>query len=147
MGETFGLHLMVDGYDCDPHKLEDEGFIHRFLDEFTEKIGMTKLMRPYVYRYQGPDKKQWGLSGFVLIAESHVSIHTFPWKGHVSIDIFSCKSFDTAAAERETVRQFGIKRLERNVLDRGVEYPKHPGMAREIVQVEREMRELGAVGA
>ena len=147
MGETFGLHLMVDGYGCEPAKLENEGFIHRFLDEFPENIGMTRLMSPYVSKYEGLDPERCGLSGFVLIAESHVSIHTFPWNGYVSIDVFSCKSFDAGAAEREIVRQFGIRRMERNILDRGVEYPKNPGMVKEIVAAERDRRRLKAVAA
>jgi S-adenosylmethionine decarboxylase len=137
---------MVDGYGCEPEKLADPSFIRNFLDEFPENIGMTKLMSPYVSRYEESDQKEWGLSGFVLIAESHVSIHTFPQTGYVSIDVFSCKSFDTAAAEAEIIRQFGIKRTDRNILDRGVEYPKNPGMAQEIVAAERD-RKLKAVGA
>jgi S-adenosylmethionine decarboxylase len=146
MGETFGLHLMLDGYGCDPLKLGDESFVHGFLETFPENIGMTKLMSPYVSRCEGGDQKHSGLSGFVLIAESHVSVHTFPARAYVSIDIFSCKSFDVVAAEREITRRFGIKKIERNILDRGVEYPKNPSVARRIVEAERDGFELRAVG-
>ena len=146
MGETFGLHLMLDGYGCDRAKLENEDFIHEFLDVFPENIGMTKLMRPYVSRYEASDQRHSGLSGFVLIAESHVSIHTFPWKGYVSIDVFSCKSFDVKAAEREIVRMFGIKSIEKNIFERGVEYPEDYALARRIVRTERDQRELRVIG-
>jgi S-adenosylmethionine decarboxylase len=147
MGETFGLHLMVDGYGCDSSKLADQDFVRCFLSEFPEDIGMTKLMSPYVVGYEGTDGKASGLSGFVLIAESHVSIHTFPSDGYVSIDVFSCKPFDTGAAEAEIVRRFGIVRLECNVLDRGIEYPASPDIALGIVEAEREIRRVRAVGA
>ena len=147
MGETFGLHLMVDGYGCDPLKLEDEAFIRRFLNEFPEDIGMTKLMSPYVVGYEGTDRGACGLSGFVLIAESHVSVHTFPSDGYVSIDVFSCKPFDTRAAEKEIVRQFGIAKLERNILDRGIEYPANPGVALHLVEAEREQCRMKVIGA
>ena len=147
MGETFGLHLMLDGYGCDPAKLESEDFVLGFLDEFPENIGMTKLMNPYVSRYGGSGQEHLGLSGFVLIAESHVSIHTFPEEGCVSIDVFSCKSFDTAAAESEIVRKFCISRIERNILDRGVEYPKNAGRAKRLIGAERKQCQLRIAGA
>ena len=146
MGEAFGLHLMLDGFGCEARKLESEGFIRDFLDQFPENIGMTKLMSPYVSRCCGDDPKQGGLSGFVLIAESHVSVHTFPGDGCVSIDVFSCKSFDTAAAECEIVETFGIKKIETTILDRGVEYPKNVEIAREMVKAERNESALRAVG-
>jgi S-adenosylmethionine decarboxylase len=147
MGETFGLHLMVDGYGCDPSRLNDKDFIHRFLDEFPEDIGMTKLMSPYVASYTEDDRGLTGLSGFVLIAESHVSIHTFPLEGYVSIDVFSCKPFDTVAAEREIARKFGMTRMECNILDRGLEYPATPGAAMAVVDTERQRRGPESSGA
>ena len=147
MGETFGVHLMLDGYGCDRSKLESETFVYRFLDEFPDDIGMTKIMQPSVLSYDGPDSSECGISGFVLIAESHVSIHTFPATGYVSIDIFSCKSFDLEAAEREIVSRFDITRIDKNVLDRGVEYPRDMVLVGEIVDSERDSLRLRAVGA
>ncbi len=146
MGETFGVHLMLDGYGCDRSKLESEEFVYRFLDEFPTDIGMTKIMQPSVLRYAGTGSDDCGLSGFVLIAESHVSIHTFPSTGYVSIDIFSCKSFDTDAAEREITRRFEIARVERNVLDRGVEYPRDAVLVGQLVGSERVSVGLRAAG-
>ena len=147
MGETFGVHLMLDGYGCDRNKLESEDFVYRFLDEFPDDIGMTKIMQPSVLKYGGVGLDDSGISGFVLIAESHVSIHTFPATGYVSIDIFSCKSFDVAAAQREIVRRFGITRVDKNVLDRGVEYPRDTVLVKELVDSERGSLRLGAAGA
>ncbi len=137
MGETFGLHLMLDGYGCDRTKLEDIEFVRRFLDEFPEDIGMTKLMSPYVSRFEDADRKRWGLSGFVLIAESHVSIHTFPEEGIVSVDVFSCRRFEVEAAESKIVSRFGIKTICKSVLDRGIEYPEKVDLAKGLIKEER----------
>jgi S-adenosylmethionine decarboxylase len=104
-------------------------------------------MNPYVVSYAGSDREASGLSGFVLIAESHVSIHTFPLDGYVSIDVFSCKPFDTGAAKREIARQFGMARMECNTLDRGVEYPASPDVAVGMVDAERRECKLRAIGA
>jgi len=88
----FGVHLMLDGYGCDRSKLEDINFISSFLDEYPTEMDMTKIMPPYVFRYNGSVPEDWGVSGFVLIAESHISIHTFPEKRYLSLDMFSCQT-------------------------------------------------------
>ena len=87
------MHLAVDGYGADAEKLKDEGLVSRFLDHYPSTIGMTKIIPPQVYTYHGNTPEDWGISGFVLIAESHISVHTFPDRQHVNIDIFSCKDF------------------------------------------------------
>ena len=62
---------------------------------------MTKVTEPAVHTYHGPQPQDWGVSGFVIIAESHISVHTFPDRGHVNVDIFSCKEFDAERAREE----------------------------------------------
>ncbi len=120
----FGQHLMLDGYGCDREKLQDLEEIYNFLSRYPEEINMTKIMPPYVFKYSGQVPEDWGISGFVLIAESHISIHTFPEKLYLSLDIFSCKKFDTDAAIAYIKKLFGIKKLEIKLLDRGHEFPK-----------------------
>ena len=61
------------------------------------------------------------MSGFVLIAESHISVHTFPDRGYLNVDIFSCKPFDAELAVNELVGRFGIMEVRMQVLDRGLE--------------------------
>lgn len=136
----FGKHLMIDGYGGDRDRLEDLDGLYRFLDEYPGKMGMTKIMPPYVFRYVGSKAEDWGLSGVVLIAESHISVHTFPEKGFVSVDFFSCKSFNTEAALGEVQAVFDLKKLEVNCLDRGREFPKDIGLATTIVRQDRLMR-------
>jgi len=133
----FGPHLMLDGYGCDKKKLQDLNLIYRILDELPTRIGMTKIMPPYVFKYSGLKPEDWGLSGFVLIAESHISIHTFPEKNFVSVDIFSCKAFDLEFAADYFKRVFGMEKVECNVLDRGTEFPKDLNGATQIVRAER----------
>ena len=68
------MHLAVDGFGADQEKLTDEGLILRFLEEYPETLGMKKISLPQVHVYRGPVHEDWGISGFVLIAESHISI-------------------------------------------------------------------------
>lgn len=133
----FGVHLMLDGYGCDRSKLEDLSLIASFLDEYPAKMDMTKIMPPYVFRYNGAVPEDWGVSGFVLIAESHISIHTFPEKNYLSLDMFSCKPFDTQAAAETIKRHFGIQKCELHVLDRGQEFPNNIQASAQIVRMDR----------
>jgi S-adenosylmethionine decarboxylase len=130
----FGPHLMLDGYGCDKSKLQDLNLIYRILDELPTRIGMTKIMPPYVFKYSGLKPEDWGLSGFVLIAESHISIHTFPEKNFVSVDIFSCKHFDSEFAAEYLKKTFGMTKVESTVLDRGTEFPKTMNGATHLVR-------------
>jgi len=133
----FGPHLMLDGYGCEKAKLEDLNLVYRILDELPARIGMTRIMPPYVFKYSGLKPEDWGISGFVLIAESHISIHTFPEKNFVSVDIFSCKHFDVELAATYLKSAFGMAKVETTVLDRGTEFPKEINGAARLVRAER----------
>ena len=133
----FGPHLMLDGYGCPKTKLEDLDLVYRILDELPKKIGMTRIMPPYVFKYSGLKPEDWGISGFVLIAESHISIHTFPEKSFVSVDIFSCKHFDVDFSALYLKEAFGMEKVETNLLDRGTEFPKEINGAVRLVRNER----------
>jgi S-adenosylmethionine decarboxylase len=135
--DGFGPHLMLDGYGCAKAKLQDLNLIYRILDELPARIGMTKIMPPYAFKYTGVKPEDWGLSGFVLIAESHISIHTFPEKNFISVDIFSCKAFDTEFASAYLKRAFGMAKFETTVLDRGTEFPKELNGAAHLARVDR----------
>ena len=116
------MHLLVDGYGGDPELLKDEELIYRFLDEHPAVIGMTKIQPPKVHIYRGKSPEDWGVSGFVLIAESHISIHTFPDRRYVNVDIFSCKDFDADRSVEDLKSGFSLKEVNSLTLERGLEY-------------------------
>lgn len=131
------MHLIVDGFGGDYRKLTDLDFVFDMLDQYPDAIEMTKIMPPYVFKYHGKRPEDWGVSGFVIIAESHIAIHTFPEKGYVNVDIFSCKHFDTDRAIDYIKEQFGSQRVECRVLERGLEYPFDNIAAADMIQRER----------
>ncbi|WP_297455873.1 adenosylmethionine decarboxylase [Persephonella sp.] len=134
----FGPHLMVDGYEANYETLASVEAITEFLDNLPKEIGMTKIMPPYVFKYDGGDKPEdWGVSGFVIIAESHISIHTFPEKQYFSIDIFSCKEFDMDKAVEIIKEYFGTDKLEIRTTNRGTEFPRDIGIAASITGAQR----------
>ena len=130
------MHLVVDGYGADPEKLQDEDLVYRFLDEYPDAIGMTKMIPPQVYTYRGRTPEDRGLSGFVLIAESHISVHTFPDRRYVNIDVFSCKEFDPTSSLRNVEETFSLPQVRVWTLERGVEHST-PGEAYRGMVTER----------
>lgn len=134
----FGQHLMIDGYFCDKNRISDLNLIYNFLDSVPQAIGMTKIMPPYVFAYNAKNKEDSGISGICLIAESHISGHFFEFKEYLSIDIFSCKPFDSNIAINFVKKTFDIKgKIEINQLQRGLEFPRNINLAKNIITRQR----------
>ncbi len=92
------VHLMLELYGCDRALLSNEPLVRRALDEYPEHIGMEKVSPVHLYQIETSNPLDAGLSGFVVIAQSHVSLHAWPEYGEVDIDICSCKEFSQADA-------------------------------------------------
>ncbi len=125
--EMFGPHLTLDIYGCDKEKLKNYELVYKMLDELPGIIGMHKYSEPVLHNIAPRENSfdQGGLTGFVILVESHISIHTFPEDNFASIDIFSCKSFDSKKATEHLVGLFEAKKIESNVKRRGREFVKH----------------------
>jgi len=131
------MHLTIDGFRGNPEKLASEELVRELLDRYPESIGMTKISAPHVQRYVGSKPEDWGVSGFVLIAESHITVHTFPERGLVWADIFSCKGFDAEPAIRTLQEAFDLGEARTGALRRGLEYPHAVAEALPLFEEER----------
>jgi S-adenosylmethionine decarboxylase len=142
------MHLTIDGFGGNPELLASEELVRELLDSYPTQIGMTKIAAPHVQRYVGEKAEDWGVSGFVLIAESHIALHTFPDRGYIWADIFSCKGFDIRRAQRIVTEAFQLTEVQRRVLERGLEYPHVVREAIPLAEEERQTvaKELMAVG-
>jgi S-adenosylmethionine decarboxylase len=124
----FGVHLVLDLAECDNARLADLDGVFRLLDGLPAALGMTRVAPPYVFRYSGKVPEDRGITGFVIIAESHISIHTFEIKGYAFADVFSCKAFDADAAEQIIAAALGCRRVIRSSTLRGRDFPRsHAG--------------------
>ena len=112
------MHLIIDGYGSNPKIMQDEDFLYQLLDSYPSQIGMTKISSPFVFRYVGTKPEDWGISGLVFIAESHISIHTFVERCYVNIDVFSCKDFNTEQAINDLKDKFQLTRFKTRLIDR-----------------------------
>ncbi|PKB79735.1 MAG: hypothetical protein BZY88_11800 [SAR202 cluster bacterium Io17-Chloro-G9] len=116
------MHLVIDGYRGDTEKMWDKQRLEAFLFDLPTTLGMTRITEPSVLEYHAPKPEDSGISGFVIIAESHISVHTFPHKDYVNIDIFSCQNFDKDRALAQARDLFDLEEVKTWVLDRGLEW-------------------------
>jgi len=124
----FGEHITIDGYGGSYEKLNNKELVLGCLSELPEKLEMNKLAEPSIYyapenNYKDPG----GWSGFVVIAESHISIHTFPNKGFISADVYTCKNGINVDLVLNYFREkFELKEIESHFIKRGIKYSKIP---------------------
>jgi len=135
----FGPHLTLDCYECNKDKCSNVEFILDFLDTLPEKIGMTKIFPPQIIKYPGREDSfdKGGVSAFVIISESHIALHTFKEQGFITFDIFSCKPFDIDKTINIIKETFEFKKHEKNILNRGREFPKQITIVKEIINEDR----------
>lgn len=86
-----GMHLLVDMWGAD--HLDDENVIRHALARATEASGAS-LLHMHLHRFTDSG----GISGVALLAESHISIHTWPERGFAAVDIFMCGACDPTEA-------------------------------------------------
>ena len=120
---------MLDLSECDQERINDLDFIFNFLNTLPDKIGMAKITQPYVFPYVGLVPEDKGITGFVVIAESHLSIHTFVEKCYAFVDLFSCKPFNTDMARDLIIEAFISKKPKVYMIERGAGFSRNLHLA------------------
>jgi S-adenosylmethionine decarboxylase len=128
------MHVIIDGYGGDPDQLADPNVVRMVLEQYPDMMGMTRIIEPHVLRYTGSKPEDWGVSGYVMIAESHISMHTFPERRLVWADIFSCKDFDAGIVLEDFKSRFNLRDMQVKYIQRDLE-PFVPGRAEEPAAV------------
>ena len=82
--KSLGRHLLAEFYGCDRGILNDPDRIKRIMEEAAVTSGASIVQS--VFHLFNPH----GISGVVVIAESHLAIHTWPEYGYSAVDIFTC---------------------------------------------------------
>jgi len=106
-----GVHLIIDVYDGD--HLDDIDHIEATLRRCVDAAGAT-LLHIHLHHFQ-PN----GVSGVAVLAESHISIHTWPEAGYAALDVFMCGKADPDRCVPVLREAFGAKRVAVSELLRG----------------------------
>lgn len=119
----FGRSLHIDLYGINKEICDDLSFCYQLLEDLTDFLNMHKQSPPYIFRSpdkQFPDKA--GLSGWVPLIESGISIHTLTVKEFVSIDIYTCGDLDIEKTINYLCNLLKPKSYEHQYLIRGTNY-------------------------
>ncbi|HET6644227.1 MAG TPA: adenosylmethionine decarboxylase [Fimbriimonadales bacterium] len=92
---SLGSHLLVELYGCDSASLEQEGYVRGAMVEAARRSNASVVTDSF------HEFKPYGVSGAVIIQESHFTIHTWPEHGYAAIDLFYCSN---SVAVDEAVR-------------------------------------------
>ncbi len=114
---ALGKHLLLELKDCDREVLNDLGFLKSILPAAARAAGATILGESF-HQF-----KPHGVSGVVILAESHLFIHTWPECGYAAVDIFTCG--DTVKPEKAAqilirelrAKSHSILEIQRGILD------------------------------
>jgi S-adenosylmethionine decarboxylase len=83
-----GTHLLAEFYGCNRDVLNDEKKISEIMTCAALVSGST-VIRPFFHKFS-----PHGVSGVIIIAESHIAVHTWPEYGFAALDIFSCSNLN-----------------------------------------------------
>ena len=112
---ALGKHLLLELKDCDKEVINDLSFLKGALLKAADEIGATVLGESF---HQFSPQ---GVSGVVVIAESHLFIHTWPEYGYAAVDIFTCgDSVHPEKAAKMLIRKLGAKNHSALELQRGL---------------------------
>ena len=112
--ETMGRHVIAELWECEFDKLNDVNFIERTFVDAALKSGAE--VREVAFHKFAPK----GVSGVVIISESHLTIHSFPEHGYASIDVYTCGDLDPTIAAEYIADALGSKTRETMELPRGM---------------------------
>ncbi|MBU0662249.1 S-adenosylmethionine decarboxylase [Candidatus Micrarchaeota archaeon] len=117
---AFARQLIFDCYRCGSAELGKKEFIAQALNELPALIGMRKISKVCALYHEAENPEDAGVTGFVIIAESHIAIHTYPEKRLVKVDVVSCREFDVEAVEKYLTGIFKPAEMRKTTLPRGI---------------------------
>lgn len=112
--ETMGRHVIAELWQCDFDKLNDMDYIEQTFVDAALKSGAE--VREVAFHKFAPQ----GVSGVVIISESHLTIHSFPEHGYASVDVYTCGDLDPTIAAQYIAEALGSQASELKELPRGM---------------------------
>lgn len=119
--EALGRQILVEFYDCDSDKINDVSFVESAFLEATRKSKATIISHNF-HKFS-----PHGISGVVVIAESHVTIHSWPEYNYAAVDIFTCgDTIDPWIIQEYLKEAFESKNISSMEMKRGL-FKVQPG--------------------
>ncbi len=117
----YGKHLLVEVKTKNPKVLSNQNFIKGVLKKIIRAVKLKAVSPIFVYKFPQKTKNTAsGLTAFSIVAESHLSIHTWPENNYFAFDLFSCKDFKEKEILKIIKKSFPIEKIHYQVINRGL---------------------------
>lgn len=115
MVQSLGNHLIIELYNCNQEQINDARGVEDALIKAVELSG-AKIVQSVIHQFN-----PHGISGVIVIEESHFSVHTWPEYGYCALDIFTCgEEIDYHSALQYLKEQFKAQNLSVTEMKRGM---------------------------
>ena len=133
--KALGTHIVCELSGCNPEVLTNVDAVHAMMVA-AAKASRATVMESAFHRFEPQ-----GVSGTVILAESHLSIHTWPEMGYAAMDFYTCGDHtDPWLACEYAAKAFGAKSMSTSEVKRGVESSK--GKFTHVITTDRQAREF-----
>jgi len=110
-----GRHILAEFFDCDPNVLNNPALVEKYMLDAALECGATIVNK--CFHLFAPH----GVSGVVIISESHLAIHTWPEFGYAAVDLFTCgEQCDPKVSYEFLKRKFNSRDAKYSQLNRGM---------------------------
>jgi len=110
-----GMHWVVDAWGCDAESLRSRERLAAVFDAAVRELRLKPVDAARWHVFPG----EAGVTGFLVLAESHLACHTFPETGFAAFDLYCCRPRDEWAWEARLREHLGARRVEVRCVSRG----------------------------
>ncbi|MGC4116722.1 MAG: S-adenosylmethionine decarboxylase [Myxococcales bacterium] len=112
-----GREWVIDAAGCDPRMLESVEALQALFDAAVRELGLTPVRPAEWVKFPPPGA---GVTGFLLLRESHLACHSFPEHGVLAVNLYCCRprerwNWEQRLAEHVGAKQVGVRTLERGI--------------------------------
>jgi S-adenosylmethionine decarboxylase proenzyme len=111
--EALGRHVLLELYDCPAAVLKDGAMLEQSMCNAADAMGAT-VVSAHFHQFS-----PYGISGVVIIQESHLTLHTWPEYGYAAVDVFTCGDIDLEAGVNRLKEAMEAGRWDWKVYERG----------------------------
>ena len=111
---TEGVEIIVDAHGCAPERLRSEAALAALFDALVQELSLKPIGAPHFHTFPSPG----GVTGMLMLSESHLTVHTFPESSYAALNLYCCRPRAEWPWEQRLFELLGATRVERRSLPR-----------------------------
>ena len=115
MNLSLGVEWLVDAHGCDPDSLRSRSGMEAVFRRLVDELRLVPVGEPRFHVFPEPG----GVTGLLLLRESHLSCHTFPERGFAAFDLYCCRPLEAWPWEERLTEALGAREVRVRFVERG----------------------------